>query len=729
MPSVFKGVSSQAIALTSFKRTQTNKESRCQLAVYHSFLTRSLALLFHGQKMCSPTNGKADKSPSSHPFKAKIRRIFSFTNDPPKPNVEPYALLDLSYNEVLKTRNPVLRQNCSQDDLTSPIDKTKFSKITRSKDPNSREELKASEIIFTKIEEAELVQAGKDFDKRRENVAEREKTVGFEFVCASKPLEGEEAAHKVIQKLKEDDLQVYQKADKLKGYAGQEHSRFPGDRFLLNAPYIEQTRLFRVMEAMPKGAHLHIHFNANLLPHVLLDIAKGKERMYIMSDIPLTSRKNFERCSLKFSILSETTFTNNWSDKTDLFASTEQLCAPGDTQPKHVMPYGAFRDIFAKKYEMAYGGDDRSLLKVVPKKDLVDEYLRRKIVFQADEAYNPQQTAQRAWERFNVHTQMMKGLFNYVSAYKEYTKKCLEEFVNDRIQYAEIRPNFMETNQVWSDNGTTKLDNNGIMDLIIGEYEEFQRTHKRAVFKGLKIIYCTPRSFNIDQVRFGLNECLTMKLNDKYKEYIAGFDLVGEEGAGKPLKTFTEAFLEFKAKCAKANVDIPFLFHCGETLDVGTETDGNLVDALLLGSKRIGHGFALAWHPYVMQQMKKNNVCVEVCPISNEILGLTPRINGHTVYNLLANDVHCTISTDNGTLFRSRLTHDLYQIMIGKADMTLYGLRQLLEWSIEHSCMDEKDKAETLNAFRGFWVTWCKWVVSKEAALKANPLVVALPKL
>lgn len=94
------------------------------------------------------------------------------------------------------------------------------------------------------------------------------------------------------------------------------------------------------------------------------------------------------------------------------------------------------------------------------------------------------------------------------------------------------------------------------------------------------------------------------------------------------------------------------MFHCGETLDVGTETDGNLVDALLLGSKRIGHGFALAWHPYVMQQMKKQNVCVEVCPISNEILGLTPRISGHTVYNMLANDVHCTISTDNGTLFR-----------------------------------------------------------------------------
>ncbi|KAK3401964.1 hypothetical protein B0T20DRAFT_389884 [Sordaria brevicollis] len=688
--------------------------------------------------MCSPTNGKADKSPSSRPFKAKIRRIFSFSksgsqppylyladmsNDPSdstRLNVKPYNLVE-AFDKVIDSRNAVLRQNCSQDDLASPIEKTKFSKIDRPKG--------TSEIIFTKVEDAELVQAGRDFERRRENVVERERTIGFEFGCASKPLDGERDADKVIQNLKEHDLQVYQKADKLKGYAGQEHTRFAGDRFLLNATYIEETRLFRVMEAMPKGAHLHIHFNANLLPHVLLDIAKGQEHMYIMSDIPLTSKENFERCSLKFSILSVKTFGDNWKGKPDLFQPASKSCAPGDTSPKHVMKFGAFRDIFAKKYEAAYGGDDKSLLKDVSKQSLVDIYLTRKIVFQADEAYNPQQTAQRAWERFNVHTQMMKGLFNYVSAYREYTQACLEEFVKDRIQYAEIRPNFMETNQVWSDNGETKLDNYGIMNLIVDVYEKFQESHGHKIFKGLKIIYCTPRSFQPRQVEFGLNECLDMKLHPKYGKYIAGFDLVGEEGAGQPLKAFIKEFLEFKAKCTKAGVEIPFLFHCGETLDVGTDTDGNLVDALLLGSKRIGHGFALAWHPYVMQQMKKNNVCVEVCPISNEILGLTPRISGHTVYNLLANDVHCTVSTDNGTLFRSRLTHDLYQVVIGKADMTLYGLRQLLEWSIEHSCMDEKDKWETLTAFRGFWVTWCKWVVSKEAALKADPLTVTPLKL
>ena len=131
-----------------------------------------------------------------------------------------------------------------------------------------------------------------------------------------------------------------------------------------------------------------------------------------------------------------------------------------------------------------------------------------------------------------------------------------------------------------------------------------------------------------------------------------GFDLVGEETLGRPLKEFVPELLAFRKECDAAGLDLPFLFHCGETLEMGSDTDYNLVDALLLGSKRIGHGFALPKHPYIMQQMKAQGICVELCPISNEILGLTPRVSGHTMYELLSNNIHCTVNTDNGTLFR-----------------------------------------------------------------------------
>ncbi len=114
----------------------------------------------------------------------------------------------------------------------------------------------------------------------------------------------------------------------------------------------------------------------------------------------------------------------------------------------------------------------------------------------------------------------MKGLFNYETAYREYTTLCLKDFVDDNIQYAEIRPNFMSTNQVWKDDGSDRIDNEGIVNLIIAAYDDFQKHHKQRVLKGLKIIYCTPRSFDPVKVKESLDECLRFKL--KYPGWIAG---------------------------------------------------------------------------------------------------------------------------------------------------------------------------------------------------------------
>ncbi|EAA28427.2 hypothetical protein GE21DRAFT_9262 [Neurospora crassa] len=648
--------------------------------------------------MCGMAQKKDPSSP--HPL-SKLRRIFSSVHSSKSPS-PPTSDQMASGDE--KPRAPVPR----------PYDLVEsFDRVIAARDKHKSAPIK----LLQQDNDTPTPPNAKEYFQQRDEVIRREKALGFDHHCTSEADSTEMKANAVIQRLKDLDVaEVYEKEARIEGYAGQKHKRVPGDRFLVNAPVIEKTRLYRAIQNMPKGAHLHIHFNANLLPEVLLNIAKKQDYMYIMSDIPLLDKKAFERCHLKFSILSDSAFKTTWLGQPDLFTRDKSDVNGAKEedesgQPKHIMLFKEFCNGFAKKYEEAYASDEKSRLKIALGKDLVDEYLTRKIVFQPDEAYNPHQTAKGAWQRFNAHTQMMKGLFNYEAAYREYTQKCLEEFVNDNIQYAEIRPNFMETNQVWHDNGEGRIDNEGIMDLIIGVYEKFQETHKHRIFKGLKIIYCTPRSFNPSQVKFALDQCLTMKQNDKYAKYIAGFDLVGEEGAGHPLSHFIEEFLVFKDKCRDAKVDIPFLFHCGETLDVGTETDGNLVDALLLGSKRIGHGFALAWHPYITQRMKKQNVCIEVCPISNEILGLTPRISGHTVYSLLANDVHCTISTDNGTLFRSRLSHDFYQIMVGKADMSLYGLRQLIEWSIDHSCMDDEERDQTRRTWEKLWKQFCDQLV------------------
>jgi adenosine deaminase CECR1 len=67
--------------------------------------------------------------------------------------------------------------------------------------------------------------------------------------------------------------------------------------------------------------------------------------------------------------------------------------------------------------------------------------------------------------------------------------------------------------------------------------------------------------------------------------------LVGGEDELKPLIDYIEPLLQFRELQKVEGVDIPFIFHAGETLGDGTSADMNLYDAILLGTKRIGHGY------------------------------------------------------------------------------------------------------------------------------------------
>ncbi|KAH8753338.1 hypothetical protein F5883DRAFT_632851 [Diaporthe sp. PMI_573] len=500
-----------------------------------------------------------------------------------------------------------------------------------------------------------------DYKMRREDLKRREAALGFEWNYASRASHKEQHVNRILQGFKaHDEKNVYSKEPARQGVTGQSHPRVAGDHFLANKALIDRTMVFKLARQAPKGAHLHIHFNACLQPHVLLQTASQIEHVYITSDIPLHTTDNnhllrYRRCRIQFSIIDPT------ASKGNLFQA--------DYVGRRPMTFREFIQEFPQRFHEA---------------DALG-WLKEKLVFREEEAHDPAQTA-----------------FSTMRQYRKYTRKCLEDFVSNNIQYAEIRPNFMDTNQ---------------------EVELFRRENKDSdtCFVGIKVIYCCPRSYPTEKVASGLAECLRFK--KRWPSWIAGFDLVGEEGMGKPLSAFVPELLQFRKDCAQAGVgEIPFLFHCGETLESGSETDDNLVDAVLLGTRRIGHGFSLARRPYLMERMKKAGVCVELCPISNEVLGLTPRVSGHLMYGLLANNVHCTVSSDNGTLFNSTLSHDFYQAMIGRPDMTLFGWKQLIEWSIEHACMSPVEQQDVRRVWNARWERFLDGVIEEFGAFDIDAM-------
>lgn len=76
------------------------------------------------------------------------------------------------------------------------------------------------------------------------------------------------------------------------------------------------------------------------------------------------------------------------------------------------------------------------------------------------------------------------------------------------------------------------------------------------------------------------------------QKMVVGFDMVNEEDFCPPMKDFLSMIFDD----IREKGPLPMIFHAGESVDANNE---NLYDAILLGTKRIGHGFNLALHPHL----------------------------------------------------------------------------------------------------------------------------------
>lgn len=131
---------------------------------------------------------------------------------------------------------------------------------------------------------------------------------------------------------------------------------------------------------------------------------------------------------------------------------------------------------------------------------------------------------------------------------------------------------------------------------------------------------------------------------------------MGAEDRPNHIGFYADLLIAFQETCSNLGLDIPFLFHAGESLlDTGGSANpqnSNLYDAVLLGSKRISHGYALLKHPLLVKRCVEKNICIELCPISNELLHLCSNVKEHQFPQLLAAGMHCCLNSDNPALFR-----------------------------------------------------------------------------
>lgn len=190
--------------------------------------------------------------------------------------------------------------------------------------------------------------------------------------------------------------------------------------------------------------------------------------------------------------------------------------------------------------------------------------------------------------------------------------------------------------------------------------------------------------------------------------------MVGHEDPGVTLEEYAPELLRMKQRVLDLKLDLPFVFHAGETTSDGDGTDNNLFDAIILGTKRIGHGFSLIRHPILIDMVKERNICIENCPISNQLLRFANSTAVHPVLPLLARSVPVAISNDDPTQFQNPgLTPDFYQLLSASDHFTLTSIGVLARNSIKHSLMGESQKEKFLASWDRDWISFITKVASQ----------------
>ncbi|TIC68792.1 t-complex protein 1 delta subunit (tcp-1-delta) [Wallemia mellicola] len=443
---------------------------------------------------------------------------------------------------------------------------------------------------------------------------------------------------------------------------------------------------------MPKGGLLHAHTDATLPLNDVFDIVhKYGANIEICSTHPLTA-ENLDNGHAKLQFR---------PTKVPITEASTEIAASmltNDYKPGMWCNYHQISALF--------------------KDSKLDDYIHAQMLISAKECYVTHNTMGKIWSKFSNCFSVLAGLLSYEPIWEEYAKRLVLNCVDDGVGYLETRL-LMITEFFYDIECNLRLTRRDTVLILLRGIEAAKRTlqeqGKIEEFYGLKIIYCTLRFLKPEEIWSSMMICL-----DLYKEFpelIKGFDLVGHEDSSEAytLKAYLPILLRFQELQLEefGDIKVPFVFHAGETLGDGSPVDENLYDALLLGTRRIGHGYSLYKHPELMKMCKERGVLVESCPISNEVLRLTGGIGNHPVAALINHGVPVSLSSDDPAIFQNPiLSYDFYTLLNHSTKTNLATLKVLARNSLTYSLMENPMKERVMRKWEQHWDEYLDWIVN-----------------
>jgi len=237
---------------------------------------------------------------------------------------------------------------------------------------------------------------------------------------------------------------------------------YPGMMFSLAKQRMEQTKLWKIVKKMPKGALLHCHLDAMVDQYWLFSEAVETEGMHFGGEGSLATGEGRQKSKLFFRFL-KTTPTSRaslWSEK-----AKEGVLVP-IKQAAESFPDGG-REGFIN-------------------------WLVSRATVTAEESLHHHHGPNSIWRKFSECFQILETVAHYEPIARKVLRRVFDQLLDDGCRWVDIRTTFAYK---YYTEGSEEPEENmdAVLEMFAEELEKYKATEKGQSFWGARIIWTTLR--------------------------------------------------------------------------------------------------------------------------------------------------------------------------------------------------------------------------------------------
>ncbi|MCJ7932524.1 MAG: adenosine kinase [Chryseobacterium sp.] len=269
-------------------------------------------------------------------------------------------------------------------------------------------------------------------------------------------------------------------------------------------PFIESSKLFQVIQSMPKGGLLHTHSGGITDVKWVIAAARRYPECYV-----------YDQQDNDQFIFGQLAFFENGKVPKGFVSLNKKL----DSDPN-----------FEKKLQEL----------LILKRDNLCKYTDY-------------------WIEFEKRFKRISLLLPYRPFFKEYYAKGFRDLAKDKVQHVEIRFIFDELYDFQHEKYPLKTSVTDLQDVV-------KEIHKSDPQFSLKLIYSSFKFLDPESIDKQLETAFQLK--KEFPDMISGFDLVADEAAGHSIYSFLKNWTKLGVLTKKYGVDMPLFLHAGESNSV-----------------------------------------------------------------------------------------------------------------------------------------------------------------